>query len=233
MWEYIFGLGITALVGRLTYYYYKNRYNDDIIELLNITHNDIKCIKYYYRGNKYIFLTENLEDDITRLEKEIDSTNQDKDKKPEIEYKYIKIKIFIENNKCDKNCDKNCDKQCDKNCDKQCDKNCDKQCDKDCDKQCDKQCDNVVVEIKEIQIEEPKLLYSLIGPANSFYFAFDVDYYKKLTKFMNFLFETEEGTLIYGRFSMLLSPQKYFDIKSKLIEFKKNNNVKKIEWELE
>lgn len=204
MWEYIFGLGITALLGGLTYYYYKNRYNDDIIELLNITHNDIKCIKYFYRGNKYIFLTENLEDNISRLEKEIDPTNPDKDKKPEVEYKYIKVKIFIENKECHKVCGKDCD--------------------------CD--CDYDDVEIKEIQIEEPKLLYSLIGPANSFYFAFDVDYYKKLTKFMNYLFETEEGTLIYGRFSMLLSPQKYFDIKSKLIELKKNNYVTKIEWEL-
>mgnify|MGYP003351708268 FL=1 len=136
-----------------------------------------------------IYLTENLEDNITRLEKEIDPTNPDKDKKPEVEYKYIKVKVFIEDisqNRCE-----------------------------------------------EIQIEEPKLLYSLIGPANSFYFAFDVDYYKKLTKFMNFLFETEEGTLIYGRFSVLLNPQKYFDIKSKLLELKKNNNVTKIEWELE
>jgi len=189
MWEYIFGLGITALLGGLTYYYYKNRYNDDIIELLNITHNDIKCIKYYYRGNKYIFLTENLNDDIKRLEKEIDPTNPDKDKKPEVEYKYIKVKITLQNES--------------------------------------------ESETKEIQIDEPKLLYSLIGPANSFYFAFDVDYYKKLTKFMNFLFETDEGTLIYGHFSVLLNPQKYFDIKSKIIELKKNNNVTKLEWELE
>jgi hypothetical protein len=50
---------------------------------------------------------------------------------------------------------------------------------------------------------------------------------------MNFLFETEEGLLVYGRFSALLNPQKYFDIKSKIIEIKKKNNVYKIEWSLE
>jgi hypothetical protein len=96
MWDYIFGLCVTALIGGISYYFYKNRYNDEIIELLNIVHNDIKCIKYYYRGYKYIFLTENLNDDIKRLEREIDSTNPDKDKRPEVEYKCIKIKLFID-----------------------------------------------------------------------------------------------------------------------------------------
>lgn len=189
MWDYFLGISVSLITAGLTYYWYTHRYNDEITELLTIKYNDFKCIKYYYRGNKYIFLTENLEDNIKRLEKEIDVTNPDKDKKPETDYKYIKAKIFI-----------NTDSEND--------------------------------QIEEVLFEEDKLLYSFIGPANSFYFAFDVDYYKKLTKFMNYLFETDEGMLIYGRFSALLSPQRYFEIKNKLIHYKTEYNVKKIEWEL-
>jgi hypothetical protein len=189
MWDYILGVSASLIITGLTYYWYTHRYNDEITELLTINHNDFKCIKYYYRGNKYIYLTENLEDGIKRLEKEIDVTNTDKDKKPETDYKYIKAKIYI-------NLDDNTE------------------------------------QIEEVLFEEDKLLYSFIGPANSFYFAFDVDYYKKLTKFMNYLFETDEGTLIYGRFSALLSPQRYFEIKNKLIHYKTEHKVKKIEWEL-
>lgn len=221
MWEYILGICVTALIGGVSYYFYKNRYNDEIIELLNIVHNDIKCIKYYYRGNKYIFLTENLDDNIKRLEKEIDPTNPDKDKKPEMEYKYIKVKLYINNT--DKTDKTNLDKTDLDNTDKT-----------DLDNTDLDNTENTEEEkYEEITIEELKLLYALIGPANSFYFAFDVDYYKKLTKFMNFLFETEEGMLLYGRFSALLNPHKYFDIKSKIIEIKKNNIISRIEWSLE
>jgi hypothetical protein len=204
MWDYVFGVCASLLISGLTYYWYTHRYNDDIIELLTLTYNDIKCIKYYYRGKKYIFLTENLDDDIKRLEREIDIKNPEKDKKPETDYKYIKAKIFIKN-KC------KCDEKCVFN----------------------KEIENYEEKLEEVLFEEPNLLYSFIGPANSYYFAFDVEYYKKLTKFMNFLFETEEGTLIYGRFSALLSPQRYFEIKNKLIKYKTDFNVKKIEWELE
>ena len=95
MWDYILGVSASLIIAGLTYYWYTHRYNDEITELLTIKHNDFKCIKYYYRGNKYIYLTENLEDGIKRLEKEIDVTNTDKDKKPETDYKYIKAKIYI------------------------------------------------------------------------------------------------------------------------------------------
>ena len=202
MWDYIFGIGLSILFGGGTYYWYTHRYNDDITELLSIIHNDIKCIKYYYRGNKYIFLTENLDDDIKRLEREVDINNPDKDKKPETDYKYMKAKIYFEN-KSEQTEQTEQTEQIEQ-----------------------------IEQIDELLFEEDKLLYSFIGPANSYYFAFDVDYYKKLTKFMNFLFETEEGTLIYGRFSALLSPQRYFEIKNKLVHYKHEYNVKKIEWEL-
>ena len=201
----LIGVCISSIIVGLSYYWYTHRYNDDITELLTITHDKIKCIKYFYRGKKYIYLTQNLNDDIKRLEKEIDITNTDKDTLPETDYKYIKAKLYVSHkkNKAETTEENKAETTEEKN-----------------------------DWIEEVLFEEPKLLYSFVGPANSFYFAFDVNYYKKLTQFMNFLFETDEGTLIYGRFSALLSPQRYFEIKNKLIYYKQEYDVKKIEWEL-
>ena len=69
-----------------------------------------------------------------------------------------------------------------------------------------------------------KFIYALVGPANTYYFAFDTKFNEKLTKFMTYLFETEEGSLTYGRMSALLNPEKYFKLKSRLTEIKQNGD---------
>ena len=84
-------------------------------------------------------------------------------------------------------------------------------------------------QVHEIIIDEPKLLFAFIGPANSYYFAFDKNFNTKFTIFMTYLFTTEEGALTYGRLSYLLNPEKYFKIKSTLTEFKKNGDCE-LEW---
>jgi hypothetical protein len=175
MWNIILGFIGTLSVSGLSYYYYnKNKYNDEVLELLSVIYDGVKIIKYQYRGNKYIYLTQNTEDDITNIQKEIDPTNTNKDKLPEIDFKYIVMNIKEKNTE----------------------------------------------EEHEIILDEIKFVYALVGPTNTYYFAFDNKFNEKLTKFMTYLFETEEGSLIYGRISALLSPEKYFKIKSNLVDIK-------------
>jgi hypothetical protein len=76
-----------------------------------------------------------------------------------------------------------------------------------------------------------KFIYALVGPANTYYFAFDTKINEKLTKFMTYLFETEEGALTYGRMSALLSPEKYFKLKSRLVDIKQNGEYN-LEWKI-
>jgi len=159
------------------FYVYKKRHNDKVTELLNCTYDDVKCIKYQYRGKKYLYLTTKQDEDIVTIEKEIDITNPEKDKIPETDYKYIVVNI--KENESD----------------------------------------------HEIILDEPKLLYAFIGPANTYYFAFDKNFNDKLTKFMFYLFETEQGALTYGHLSALLDPNIYFNIKTKIQQFRKSENV--------
>ena len=56
MWDIIFSIaGVSVISAGI--YYYLNRYTDEVTVLLTFTHNGIKCIKYLYRGKKYIYLT--------------------------------------------------------------------------------------------------------------------------------------------------------------------------------
>lgn len=186
MLNIILGFVGTIIVGGLSYYYYnKNRYNDEVIELLCVVYDGVKSIKYQYRGNKYIYLTDIMEDDINKIQKEIDLTNTDKDKLPEIDYKYIIINIK----------------------------------------------EKTTGEEHEIILDEMKFVYALVGPVNTYYFAFDTKFNEKLTKFMTYLFQTEEGALTYGRMSALLSPEKYFKVKSRLAEIKQSGEYN-LEWKI-
>jgi hypothetical protein len=232
MWEYILtGLTVVSSISA-GIYYYLNRYTDEVTELMTFIHNDIKTIKYMYRGKKYIYMTYNLEDNIGTIQKEIDINSTEKDNIPEVDYKYFKL-IITTPSDCNKQCKNKSEsvqniEECD-NC--ECD-NCD--CDiADCDN-CESSTDNV----HELLLEAPKLIYAFVGPANTYYFAFDKDFNKKLTTFMNYLFEDDkqnnktddkhEGALTYGRFSALLEPEKYFDFKAKINVLKKNNST--FEW---
>ena len=75
---------------------------------------------------------------------------------------------------------------------------------------------NTEDENHEIILDQSNLLYALIGPVNTYYFAFDTEFNSKLTKFMNYLFFDVKGSLIYGHFSALLEPEKYFTTKTKI-----------------
>jgi hypothetical protein len=186
MWNIILGFTGTMLIGGISYYYYnKNRYNDEVVELLCVVHDGVKCIKYQYRGKKYIYLTDIMEEDIAKIQTEIDPANTDKDKLPEIDYKYITLHIKEKNTE----------------------------------------------EEHEIILDDMKFIYSLVGPANTYYFAFDTKFNEKLTKFMSYLFETEEGALTYGRMSALLNPEKYFKLKSRLVDIKQNGEYS-LEWKI-
>jgi hypothetical protein len=167
MFDILIGLFTIGLIGSLIYHYYF-RYNDSVSELLNFTIDDLKCIKYKYRGRKYIYLTHKLNDDINTIQKEIDVNSSEKDKLPESEFKYFKILINTED------------------------------------------------ENNEIILDQPDLFYALIGPVNTYYFAFDTEFNSKLTKFMNYLFFDVKGSLMYGHFSALLEPEKYFTTKTKI-----------------
>ena len=185
MWNIITGLIGTTIVGGLGYYYYKNRYNDEVVELLSVVHDNLKIIKYQYRGQKYIYLTENMAEDLVTIQKEIDPANSLKDKLPDIDYKHIILTIKEKNTGGE----------------------------------------------YEIILDEMKFIYALVGPANTYYFAFDTRFNQKLTQFMNYLFETEEGSLTYGRISTLLSPEKYFKLKSRLADIKQNENIE-LDWKI-
>jgi hypothetical protein len=180
----IIGSLILAFVGGLGYYYYKNRYNDEATELLTFVHDDLKCIKYQYRGKKYIYLTNKMEDDIQKIQKEIDPSNTEKDKLPQTECKNIMLKIKEKNSEIEYN----------------------------------------------IVLDDQKLLYAFIGPSNTYYFAFDNKFNIKLTKFMNYLFQTDEGALTYGHISTLLPPEKYFQIRLSINKFKKEDHD--FEWSM-
>lgn len=175
MWYIISGilLGILSL-----YYFYRNRFNDEAIELFSVIHNDVKCIKYQYRGKKYLYLTYDMNDDMIKIQKEIDPTNPDKDKRPDFNYKNISFIVNSEN------------------------------------------------EPIEYNFSAENLIYSFVGPANTYYFAFDTKFYDKLNKFMKYLLFTEDGSITYGRLSSLLKPETYFEIKTKISQYKEN----KIEW---
>ncbi len=186
MWNIILSfVGVVMMAGVGFYYYNKNRFNDEVVELLCVVHDGLKCIKYQYRGKKYIYLTENMEDDINKIQSEIDPKNADKDKTPEIDYKYITVNIKEKNSS----------------------------------------------EEHEIILDEMKFIYSLVGPANTYYFAFDTKFNQKLTKFMTYLFESDEGALTYGRMSALLSPEKYFKLKSHISDIKQNGDYN-LEWKI-
>jgi len=172
MWNILAGLFVTIVVGGLGYYY-KNRFNDKVVELLCVVYDGIKCIKYEYRGKKYIYLTENMEEDISKIQTEIDPANIYKDKLPEIDYKYIILRIKEQTSR----------------------------------------------EEHEIILDEMKFIYALVGPANTYYFAFDTRFNEKLTKFMTYLFETEEG------------PEKYFKVKSQLANIKQSGEYD-LEWKI-
>ncbi len=81
-----------------------------------------------------------------------------------------------------------------------------------------------------IILNDEKLLYAFVGPANTYYFAFDTKFNVKLTKFMNYLFQTDAGSLTYGHISTLLPPEKYFQIKSSINKFKKEDHD--FEWSM-
>jgi hypothetical protein len=181
MWYIITGIfiGLSSL-----YYFYRNRFNDEAIELFSVVYEDIKCIKYQYRGKKYIYLTYDMNDDMIKIQKEIDPTNPDKDKRPDFNYKNITFTVTSQNesDKSDK--------------------------------------------LIEHSFSAENLIYSFVGPSNTYYFAFDTKFYDKLNKFMYYLLFTEEGSITYGRLSSLLKPDTYFDIKTKIAQYKQN----KIEW---
>ena len=186
MLSIIIGFFGTIIVGGISYYYYnKNRYNDEVIELLCVVHDGVKCIKYEYRGQKYIYLTEDMKEDLITIQKEIDPANSDKDKLPEIDYKYIILNIKEKSTKQE----------------------------------------------HQVILDEMNFIYALVGPANTYYFAFDTRFNEKLTKFMTYLFETEEGSLTYGRMSALLSPEKYFKVKSHLADIKQSGEYE-LEWKI-
>ena len=56
MMEYILGTGLALLIGTMSYLYYY-RYTDNVTELFTYDYNNVRCIKYHYRGKKYIYLT--------------------------------------------------------------------------------------------------------------------------------------------------------------------------------
>ncbi len=182
MIEIIGAFILTTVIGGSVYYYYSNKYNDEVTELLTLVHDNIKCIKYQYRGRKYIYLTTNMTDDVATIQKEVDPSNPEKDKLPEIEYKYITARLLDEDNEC----------------------------------------------VHQIDIPESRFIYSLVGPANTYYFAFDKDFNNKFTVFMNYLFN-ETGSLHYGRFSALLTPENYFDHKIMIADKQKDKKYK-VEW---
>ena len=238
MWEYILtGLTVVSSIGA-GIYYYLNRYTDEVTELMTFIHNDVKTIKYIYRGKKYIYMTFNLEDNIDTIQKEIDVNSTEKDNVPDVDYKYFKLIITTP---CD--CKKQCENKSEsvQNIEECNESECNRsECDKsECDKsECDK-CESSENNVHELLLEAPKLIYAFVGPANTYYFAFDKDFNKKLTTFMNYLFEDDkqnnvqtvdkhEGALTYGRFSALLEPERYFDFKAKINVLKKNNST--FEW---
>jgi len=198
MLEYIL-LGLISISTIfLGIYYFQNIYNDDVTELLSFEYNNMKCIKYMYRGKKFIYMTHNLEDTIDTIQKQIDLNSTEKDNLPEIDYKYFKVIITTPNNQDESTIN-----------------------------------ESTINEstTDELMLDAPKLLYSFVGPANTYYFAFDTNFNKKLTLFMNYLFTCESGSIIYGRFSALLEPDKYFDLKTKINMIKKDNS--NIEWLLQ
>jgi hypothetical protein len=182
MFEYILGTCFALLVGGLSYLYYY-RYTDVLTELFTYDYNNVRCIKYHYRGKKYIYLTDNLTDTINVINKELDLNSTEKDKPPATNFKCILIKLT----------------------------------------------DGDYSE--ELRYDYMPFIYSLMGPANTYYFAFDTKFNNKLTVFMNHMFDSDEGALVYGRFSALLSPQKYFEIKNKLNEIKKEHPYVNVQWE--
>ncbi len=183
MFEILGAFLLTAAIsGGIYYLYYTNQYNDEVTELFTLVHDNVKCIKYQYRGRKYIYLTNNMADDILTIQKEIDPSNPEKDKLPVSDYKNITARFLDENNECD----------------------------------------------HKFDIIEPKFIYALMGPANTYYFAFDKYFNNKFTIFMNFIFD-EHSSLHYGRFSTLLSPDNYFDHKAIILN-KQKEKTYKVEW---
>ncbi len=162
-------LGFIGLFG--LYYWHKNKYDDVVVELFTVVHDDLKCIKYQYRGKKYLYLTYDMCDDINRIQKEIHPINSENDKQPVPNYKDIMATIKLGTESC------------------------------------------------YLSIDAKKMIYSFIGPPNTYYFAFDTKFYEKMTKFMNYLFLTNEGAITYGRLSSLLHPDVYFNIKNRIREF--------------
>ena len=187
MWYILFGLTCIGLFAGYVYNKYF-KFNDHVTELINFQYDNLKCIKYQYRGKKYIYLTYKINEDIEWLQKEIDVNSAEKNKLPETDFKCFKIQISYQNS--------------------------DKKDEED--------------EKYDIIIEQPNLLYAFMGPSNTYYFAFDSDFNKKLTQFMNYLFFDQSGIIMYGHFSALLEPEKYFEIKNKIDQVKKDNSV--IEW---
>lgn len=183
MWYILFSLGLVGLVSGYVYNKYF-RYNDHVSELINFEHDNLKCIKYQYRGKKYIYLTNKQNENIEWLQKEIDVKSTEKDNVPETYFKYFKINVSSSDND----------------------------------------------EKYEIVFDKPDLLYAFIGPANTYYFAFDTEFNKKLTQFMNYLFFNNDGIVMYGHFSALLEPKNYFEIKNKIDLVKKDNSI--IEWSI-
>lgn len=181
MYEYFLGTSIALLMGVVYMYYY--RYTDNITELFTHDYNTVRCIKYYYRGKKYIYLTDNMTMTIDKIKKEFDLTSTEKDKKPPTDYKCILVKLSDDDYS------------------------------------------------DEIRFNQESFMYSLIGPANTYYFAFDTKFNDKFTLFMNHLFDSDEGALAYAHFSALLPPNKYFEIKNKLSEVKKDYPNVKVSWE--
>jgi len=179
LFYYLFPLSV--VVGGYVYHKYF-RYNDHVTELLSFTFEDLKCIKYQYRGKKYVYLTNNDKQDINWIQNEIDVNSNEKDKLPSYDFNKLKIQIINSS------------------------------------------------ESQEILLEQQTLLYAFMGPSNTYYFAFDSEFNSKLTKFMNYLFYNNDGIIMYGHFSALLEPQKYFEIKTKIDTLK--NDSSKIEWSL-
>jgi hypothetical protein len=183
MFEIVGAFLLTAVIGGSFYYlYYTNQYNDEVTELLTLVHENVKCIKYQYRGRKYIYLTYDMAADISTIQKEIDPSNPEKDKLPISDYKNITARFLDENNEC----------------------------------------------VYQFDIIESKFIYALMGPANTYYFAFDKDFNDKFTVFMNFIFN-ENSSIHYGRFSALLTPNNYFDHKV-IITNKQKEKTYKVEW---
>ena len=239
MWEIITGVVSSLIICSISYYYYFRNNNDNVSELFSIEYNNIKCIKYNYRGRKYLYLTDIMTDTIETIQNEIDPANTDKDKKQELDYKHIKLTIKLntskeetskeETTKEETTKEETSKEETSKEETTKEETTKEETSKEEISKEETSKEESDKYQIYEILLDEPNFMTAFAGPANTYYFAFDTKFNEKLTIFMTYLFETEAGALTYGRVSDLLNPEQYFKLKSKLINFK-NTGDYTLEW---